>query len=154
MLHPYGLHNPRHTFSRSYGVNLQSSLTRVLSSALGSSPRLCVSICGTGTTDIMSKLFSEAGINHLRVLRPTLSRLWIDFSGSRRINLASGFTWTPPYTFKPPSSRWMIYPSPSLRHITCQSWYRNINLLSIAYSLGPRLRTRLTLGGLTFPRKP
>ena len=33
-------------------------------------------------------------------------------------------------------------------------WYRNINLLSIAYAFRPRLRTRLTLGGLTFPRKP
>ena len=32
--------------------------------------------------------------------------------------------------------------------------WRNINRLSIGYALGPRLRTRLTLGGLTFPRKP
>ena len=32
------LHQPGHTFSRSYGVNLPSSLTRVLSSALGFSP--------------------------------------------------------------------------------------------------------------------
>lgn len=32
--------------------------------------------------------------------------------------------------------------------------WRNINRLPIGYALGPRLRTRLTLGGLTFPRKP
>jgi len=31
---------------------------------------------------------------------------------------------------------------------------RNINLLSIDYAFRPRLRIRLTLGGLTFPRKP
>ena len=31
---------------------------------------------------------------------------------------------------------------------------RNINRVSIDYALGPRLRSRLTLGGLTFPRKP
>src|SRR3954463_11246952 len=31
---------------------------------------------------------------------------------------------------------------------------RNINRLPIGYALGPRLRSRLTLGGLTFPRKP
>ena len=31
---------------------------------------------------------------------------------------------------------------------------RNINLLSIDYAFRPRLRYRLTLGGLTFPRKP
>ena len=34
------------------------------------------------------------------------------------------------------------------------SGWRNINRLSIGYALGPRLRSRLTLGGLTFPRKP
>jgi hypothetical protein len=33
-------------------------------------------------------------------------------------------------------------------------WYRNINLFSIAYAFRPRLRIRLTLGGLTWPRKP
>lgn len=31
---------------------------------------------------------------------------------------------------------------------------RTINRVSIGYALGPRLRSRLTLGGLTFPRKP
>jgi hypothetical protein len=36
-------------FSRSYGVILPSSLTRVLSRTLGFSPRLPVSVCGTGT---------------------------------------------------------------------------------------------------------
>ena len=30
----------------------------------------------------------------------------------------------------------------------------SINPRSIGYALGPRLRSRLTLGGLTFPRKP
>ena len=34
------------------------------------------------------------------------------------------------------------------------SGWRNLNRLSIGYALGPRLRSRLTLGGLTFPRKP
>lgn len=32
--------------------------------------------------------------------------------------------------------------------------YRNLNLLSIGYASRPRLRTRLTLGGRTSPRKP
>ena len=32
--------------------------------------------------------------------------------------------------------------------------YRNINLLSIGYACQPRLRSRLTLGGRPFPRKP
>ena len=33
-------------------------------------------------------------------------------------------------------------------------WYRNINLLSIAYAYRPRLRSRLTLSGRAFLRKP
>ena len=33
-------------------------------------------------------------------------------------------------------------------------WYRNIDLLSIGYAFRPRLRSRLTLGGRPFPRKP
>src|SRR5699024_9827765 len=41
---------PEHPFSRSYGVILPSSLTRVLSITLGFSPRLPVSVCGTGTS--------------------------------------------------------------------------------------------------------
>lgn len=31
---------------------------------------------------------------------------------------------------------------------------RNINLMSIVYAFQPRLRYRLTLGGIAFPRKP
>lgn len=44
-----------------------------------------------------------------------------------------------------------------LRHSLGQThakWCRNINLLGIDYSLRPRLSTRLTLGGRTFPRNP
>ena len=37
-----------HPFFRSYGVNMPSSLTTLLPSALGSSPHLPVSVCGTG----------------------------------------------------------------------------------------------------------
>ena len=33
-------------------------------------------------------------------------------------------------------------------------WLRNIDLISIHYAFQPRVRTRLTLGGFTFPRKP
>ncbi len=33
-------------------------------------------------------------------------------------------------------------------------WYRNINRLCIGYACRPRLSSRLTLGGLAFPRNP
>jgi hypothetical protein len=51
------LHASRHTFSRSYGVSLPSSLTRVLSRALEYSPRPPESVCGTGTTVSHSAAF-------------------------------------------------------------------------------------------------
>ena len=61
----------------------------------------------------------------------------------------------PAYGLKPghPSPGWPTL----LRHPFAQTrawWYRNINLFSITYAFRPRLRSRLTLGGLTFPRKP
>jgi hypothetical protein len=43
------LHQPGHTFSRSYGVNLPSSLTRVVSSALACSAHLPELVYGTVT---------------------------------------------------------------------------------------------------------
>jgi hypothetical protein len=61
---------------------------------------------------------------------------------------------TPPYTLAGTSSSALVYPSPSLLCLACSIWYGNIDPLSIAYAFRPRLRTRLTLGGLTFPRKP
>ena len=52
--------------------------------------------------------------------------------------------------------RFYSYRSPSTRRpsIGRPRWRRNINLLSIVYAFRPRLRNRLTLGGITFPRKP
>ncbi len=46
------------------------------------------------------------------------------------------------------------YPTVSLPHLNVARWCRNIYLLSITYAFRPRLRSRLTLGGQTFPRKP
>ena len=45
-------HSREHPFSRSYGVNLPSSLTTLLPLALESSSYLPVSVCGTGTAEI------------------------------------------------------------------------------------------------------
>ena len=47
----------RYPFSLSYGVNLPSSLTMLLSLILGSSPHLPVSVCGTGTYIQYSQAF-------------------------------------------------------------------------------------------------
>ena len=50
-----------HPFSRSYGVILPSSLTRVLSFVLGFSPRPPASVCGTGTLTIISAFSCQRG---------------------------------------------------------------------------------------------
>src|SRR3954463_8559206 len=47
----------------------------------------------------------------------------------------------------------LAYPVPP-SVITTGTWYRNINLLAIAYALRPRLRTRLTLSRLALLRNP
>ena len=54
-----------HSFSRSYGVNLPSSLTTLLPLALGFSPHLPVSVCGTGTSSIHTPFLA-----HLHQLLP------------------------------------------------------------------------------------
>jgi hypothetical protein len=54
MLHLFNVTLQRHSLSRSYGVILPSSLTGVLSRALGFSPYLPVSVCGTGTYNLAS----------------------------------------------------------------------------------------------------
>ena len=52
-------HGRRHPFSRSYGVILPSSFTRFLSRALGFSPHLPVSVCGTDSPSSTLRSFSR-----------------------------------------------------------------------------------------------
>ena len=51
----------RHPFSRSYGVNLPSSLTRVLPIALVCSTRLPASVCGTVAFDLARRFSCRIG---------------------------------------------------------------------------------------------
>ena len=53
------------------------------------------------------------------------------------------------------SDRGLAYPPASPhRDLSAARWYGNINPLSITYAFRPRLRTRLTLSGRPFLRKP
>ena len=105
VLHPKG-----HTFSRSYGVNLPSSLTRVLSCALGFSPHPPVSVYGTISTAVHS---CEAfpGNMELPSYEPCGS--------PHRLSAQEARLWplppTPPaYWLEHPSFRVLGYPFPSL----------------------------------------
>ena len=108
---------------------MPSSFTRVLPNAFGSSPSTPVSDCGTGRRVVPIGLFAA-----------NVSRA----SGSIAVGLAARGHSAPRPFFTPASPHGSTFPRGR----------RNINRLSIDYALGPRLRSRLTLGGLTFPRKP
>jgi hypothetical protein len=87
-----------------------------------------------------------------------------------------GFAWTSPYTLTPgqptpgltyppasplccpPQGRSVRSEEQPLRNpelgLARTRWYWNINQLCIDYASRPRLSSRLTLGGLAFPRNP
>ncbi len=67
--------------------------------------------------------------------------LWDGFTNSPSSNSPRTFL-VVPLTLQTPSLHRML------------AWRRNVDLLSIVYAFRPRLRYRLTLGGITFPRKP
>ena len=124
-----------HPFSRSYGVILPSSLTRVFSRALGFSPLLPVSVCGTGTSYLVRSFSRQHGISQFvtKFHSPSYLRIY-----ARRIFLSrSLLTWTH-ITNSGLCLSFCVTPSSNgLR------WYWNFNQLSIAYAirlgLGPDL---------------
>ena len=89
----------------------------------------------------------EAWLQALRPMWGSASRLRLN---GRRISLPSVLRGYPRST-----NAWvaLAYPVPP-SVITTGTWYRNINLLSIAYAFRPRLRSRLTLSRLALLRNP
>ena len=135
-----------HPFSRTYGINLPSSLTTLLPLALGFSPRLPVSVCGTGTSALDSGFSRQCGFSHFGTL------FSLPVAPSER---PAYFTTGLPTSLGPAiPAAGLAYPPASPRLSNKHRWYWNFNQLSIAYAFRPRLRPRLTLGGRTFPRKP
>ena len=74
-LQVFSLHMNKQPFSRSYGFILPSSLTRVFSRALGFSPHLPVSVCGTGTSNLDSSFSWQPGISDFGTSFPSYSYL-------------------------------------------------------------------------------
>ena len=70
-----GLHPRGHPFSRSYGVMLPNSLTKVLPFALVYSTRLPVSVCGTGAQELCLETFLGNRTQPLMPYGSLLSRL-------------------------------------------------------------------------------
>ena len=141
------LHARRHTFSRSYGVNLPSSFARDHSSALGFSPRLPVSVCGTVSDSNPHRGFSwRHGVSGFAARRPR--------DHASALNEGADLPTPSAYTLQP--TRPTVGPLILPRHpwINFSRRYRNVDLFPIDYAFRPRLRDRLTLSGLTLLRKP
>src|SRR6202008_3046601 len=120
---------PRHPFSRSYGVILPSSLTRVLPRALACSARLPVSVCGTGTFSL-ARGFSR----QLELM--TFGTVIFPPHHSPALRYADLPTYQPPCLDEPPSARVTILLRPPIAH-NGSRWYRNFNLLSFDYAFRP-----------------
>ena len=114
----------RHPFSRSYGVNMPSSLTTLLPLALGFSPHPPVSVYGTGAFHIHIPFLATVSSCFPTIFSPFRPRLPARGLGLRCVSVLS---------------------SDRLRIL-----YR----ICIGYAFRPRLSSRLTLGGRTYPRKP
>ena len=133
-------------FSLGYGVILPSSLTTVLSLALGFSPHLPVSVCGTGTLVLLEAFPGSLNDSASLLYFHSPSQITIvlpDLPGLTRFLLGHALP-----------TACSAYPPVSPHHSNNLRWYRNFYLLSIAYGFRPRLRPRLTLSGRTFLRKP
>jgi hypothetical protein len=162
-----GLHQEGSSFSRSYGGNLPSSLTIVLPFALVFSTRPPVSVWGTGTvsTHCWTFLGSMGSVTSPVAARHRVSELRPRLSSGPPYTLTRGLpsprlTYPPASSFSyPPAARWDRFPkeaAPTLQllGLTRTRWYWNINQLCIGYASRPRLSSRLTLGGIAFPRNP
>ena len=153
------------SFFRSYGGNLPSSLTIVLPIALVFSTRPPESVWGTGgmTTHCCAFLGSMESMASPKTARHRVSEI----NGPTLIGPSYTLTRgqpSPRFTYPsaspssyPPADRWdrpkAASTSPILG-LTRARWYWNINQLCIDYASRPRLSSRLTLGGLAFPRNP
>ena len=124
------LHCWRHPFFRSYGARLPSSLTRFHSRAWVYSTHPPVSDYGTGNRGNIELLF---------LIQVSTDPPWPEASASPCGTV----------TF----NRRLLSIHMSQLHLTTAG-AGILNQLSIAYALRPQLRSRLTLGGRTFPRKP
>lgn len=126
---------------------MPSSLAGVLSRACGYSPRPPVSVSGTGTPSTCAEAFlGSLTAREFGTRLPSPSRLSLpelrDFPPSSASPLGRASSCALP-------SASCVPPAPT--HL---GWHGILHPFPIGYAFRPRLRSRLTLGGRTFPRKP
>ena len=114
----------KHPFSRSYGVNLPSSLTTLLPLALESSSYLPVSVCGTGSFQIHTAFLVSIHVTFHSIVSFTTGA-----TIARRNTSEASLCFT-------------------FRRL------RNLYRMCIGYAFRPHLSSRLTWSGRTFLQKP
>ena len=135
-----------HSFSRSYGVSVPSSLTIVLPIASVFSTRPPVSVLVRAPGVLPRGFYMEhglAGFAHSLRRHASPFGCGADFPAPRATRF-HGDVQNP--------ARLSSSVAPSVR--TSPRRYRNVHLLCIGYACRPRLSSRLTLGGLALPRNP
>ncbi len=122
---------------------MPSSLTMLLPSALGFSPRPPVSVCGTGVCRAIAAFPGTRYVHFPTHFRSTsrLPRRAADFPAAPLLRLCRSSLSRPAQPRMRPRS------SGGTR-------YRNLHLSPIGYATRPRLRTRLTQGRSASPWKP
>ena len=138
-------HARGHSFSRSYGVNMPSSLTMVLPIASVYSTRPPVSVLVRAPTRLPRGFSRKHGLTGFakRLRLASRAPCGPDFPGPRPTRF-HGDVQNP--------ARLPFSVTPSV--IAPRQRYRNVHRLCIGYACRPRLSSRLTLGGLASPRKP
>ena len=134
------------SFSRSYGGILPSSLTRVFPRTLGFSPRLPVSVLVRAMCLYLEAFLDSVGSITSRLLLVTRHHI----SAFRATDLPIA----QPTCLNTLFHRVLTYLTVSLHRSNDSHRYRNFNLLSIAYAIPPRLRSRLTLRRRSLLRNP
>ena len=137
----------RHPLSLSYGVILPSSLTTVLSLALGFSPYPPVSVLVRATL-IWIETFPVSVKSDASILfsLPFTAHIFSNTDLPILPNLLLGHAFPFACSSYPPASFLLLFVD--------KRRYRNLYLLSIRYAFLPFLRSRLTLSGRTFLRNP
>ena len=132
--------------SRSYGYILPSSLTRVLPRTLGFSPRIPVSVYGTGGAHLTRSFSRQCGVNDFEsISAPSASRLSLshaDLPTCQPTRLHRNYQ---------SPARLPSCVTPSLKQFTPVLEYQPV--VHLLRSL-PRIRSRLTLGRRSLPRNP
>ena len=134
--------------SRSYRVNLPSSLTVNHSSALVYSTRLRVSVCGTGTSEVMFSGFSrQSAYPHYWIVPKDVPYCQVRLFPWICLRKSTSTLFN--RLFRQPAAVSLLRP-----HVTLKGSNGILTVSAIGLAVRLNLRTRLTLIRLALIRKP